>query len=132
MKIFIIFLLFVLPLKTLACKCGESGDPYSSSKEIVYAKVLSTKLIEPKDSASYVLVEYDIVESFKKMDGSVNTVKESLGTCSLGLRAGASYVLFIDETRYISKCDGSKYVLIWTEWGKKILNDLRSYTKSKK
>ncbi|WNO10310.1 hypothetical protein [Teredinibacter sp. KSP-S5-2] len=123
MKLMFLCVVLLFSYPALACKCGGVRG---NVEKIVYARVMSTKYVEKSSvPESYVKVKYKTIRVFKGESNKKEVLRESLGTCSIGVRAGREYVFYILKDGSTSICDGSKEVLGWTDWGKDILEKAR-------
>ncbi len=99
-----------------ACKCENYNieNQFGNADEVLYIFVRATEFFDSKkEHGERVKVTYDIVESFKRLEGSPNYVLQDLTSCSPNLQAGRHYVLFTKANRYTSHCSGTGQLPSW-------------------
>jgi len=85
-------------------------EKYDNAKEVIHVVILSTENMEPVEGIfREVKVTYRVLENFKKSDFILTYVTTGSGMCSIGAQAGHEYILFVPESRVVTKCTGSYY-----------------------
>ncbi|WP_085299235.1 hypothetical protein [Cognaticolwellia mytili] len=128
MKLALFSLLILFNFTSHACSCMPltEDDKYNNAKEIIHVVILSTEYIEPSEGIfREVKVNYRVLESFKKSDVALNYVTTGSGMCSIGSQVGHEFILYIPESRVVTKCSGSHYYISNSERTEKELAGLR-------
>ena len=114
---------------SFACRYdpGNMDRWIEDSIEIVHIKVISTH-IEPNENFNNIRINYEVIERFTGQEKDTGFVLDGTHNCALWMRAGSEYLLFIDESRAITRSSGSTLISPWHEKSQKLLNEVRAKT----
>jgi hypothetical protein len=123
LRICVALFLTLLPMKeVLACKCAMDKTErswFNDAEYVAHVKITATELRDSNElgkdysdfSPEYVLVSFEEMEVFKKPKFSPHYLREfpyANGNCTIGLRPGLEYVVFIKESMgFVFNCSGT-------------------------